>query len=226
MRSRPPAVASGQQVFRKECVQIADRVAVETDVARVLSEQLDRRLVIEDHLRLVGRFALGRLARFEEPLGFEQRVGVALEPARIPREIDEQPIHHLPQMRAGGQRLARGAAEGGEFFPQRRGKIRGHVGPVTVEKRKYIAHRLALGERPVDEFFSLFGGARQADGIELGGRFGDGPRSRLARRRCCGRERRGETRCLIAPAGASAESGEPAFGHELGEPALQRPTCK
>ena len=70
--AQPPAGGRlGQQVFRQQRVEIAKRVAVETDGARVLGQQLDRCLMIEDHLSLVRGATDGGLARFEQPLRFQ-----------------------------------------------------------------------------------------------------------------------------------------------------------
>ena len=47
-----------QQVVCQERVQIADRVAVEADLIRLLRQHFDGRLVIQNHLRLRRAFAL------------------------------------------------------------------------------------------------------------------------------------------------------------------------
>ena len=207
----------GQQVFGKQRVEIAERVAVETDLARVLREQLDRGFVVEDHLRLMRGAADGGLAGFQQALGLEQRVGVALQPARIPRQVDQQPVHDLAQVRARRQRLARRAAERGEFFPKRRRKIRGHIGPVAVEKRKYIAHRLARSERPGDQAFGFLGGARQQDRIELRRRLGD--ETRLGRG--CGRQDGFGHEITTTPPGADRHDAP--LGNEQRQPPLHAP---
>ncbi len=94
---------NGEEIFGEQRVQVANRVAVEADVRRVIDEQLDGRFVVEDHLRLARILACGALAEREQPLGFEQRVGVAFEAAGVPGEVDEQPVVNVARIRARGQ---------------------------------------------------------------------------------------------------------------------------
>jgi cytoskeletal protein CcmA (bactofilin family) len=66
----------GQQVFREQGVQVQDGVAVEGDVFGRLHQEFDGRLVVEDHLRVGGGLAVGRLAALDQALRIDQRVGV------------------------------------------------------------------------------------------------------------------------------------------------------
>ena len=78
-------------------------LAVEADLGGGLHEELDRGLVIEDHLRVPGGLALGGFAPRDEPLGVEQGVGVALQAAGVPGEVDEEPVQDVPRERPNGR---------------------------------------------------------------------------------------------------------------------------
>jgi len=74
-------VGIGQQVVGQQRVKIEDRVAIEADLLRRIDQELDRVLVVEDHLRFQMSLALGLLAQIEQAPGVEQGIGVALEAA-------------------------------------------------------------------------------------------------------------------------------------------------
>jgi hypothetical protein len=92
MAQSPCSSSVREQVFGKDSVQVDYRVAVEADVRRVLDEELDGILVIEDHLRLGLVTSLCLLAEFDQASCIEQRVGVAFEAARVPSQVDQQPV--------------------------------------------------------------------------------------------------------------------------------------
>ena len=89
VRSRPPACGCAEQVIGEERMQVQDGVTVEADLAGLLHEQFNGGFMIEDHLRIARAFALGALAQRQEPLGLEQRVGIALEAAGVPGKVDK-----------------------------------------------------------------------------------------------------------------------------------------
>jgi len=73
-----------EQIVGQQRMQVADRVAIEPHVVDVLDEHLDRRLVVEDHLRLALVLARSAAAELDQILGVEPCIGVAFEPARRP----------------------------------------------------------------------------------------------------------------------------------------------
>ena len=64
-------------------------------VVRVIYEEFDRILVVDDHLRFQTVPAFRRFAEFDQPRRIQQRIGVALKAAGVPRQIDEQPVQNL-----------------------------------------------------------------------------------------------------------------------------------
>jgi len=58
-------------------VEIEDGVTVESDLVGIPYQELDRVLVVQNHLRFEMRAPFGLLAQLDETLGVEQRVGVA-----------------------------------------------------------------------------------------------------------------------------------------------------
>ena len=71
----------GQEVIGQERVEIEDGVAVKADLVGGADQELDRVLVVQDHLRFEVRAAVCLFAQFNETLGVEERVCVALEAA-------------------------------------------------------------------------------------------------------------------------------------------------
>ena len=93
----------GQQVLRQQGMQVENGIPVEGDVLGGLHQELDGCLVIEDHLRVGGGLALGRLTGLDEALRVEQGIGVALKPAGVPRQVDEQPIENALRIGPGAR---------------------------------------------------------------------------------------------------------------------------
>src|SRR5262249_37409840 len=91
----------GKQVVCKQRMKVEDRETVEADFLGIAYKKRDRVLVIEDHLRFQAVLALRFLAKVDEPPRVEERVGVALEAARIPGEVDQQPAEDLLGIGAG-----------------------------------------------------------------------------------------------------------------------------
>jgi hypothetical protein len=77
------------------------KVSVEADFLGVFDEHLDGRLVVEDHLRLAMILAFRGMSKFDEILGFQPAVGVALEPAGCPGEVDHQAVEDVACVRTG-----------------------------------------------------------------------------------------------------------------------------
>ena len=92
----------GKKIFRQRGVKIEDRVAVETNLSRILDHQLDGPFMVQDHLRLTGILPFRGSAFFQKALRFQQRVGISLESAGVPREVNQEPIENLSGMGAGG----------------------------------------------------------------------------------------------------------------------------
>src|SRR5260370_8454271 len=86
----------GEEVVGQERVEIEDGVAVEADLVGGADQELDRVLVVQDHLRFEMRAPFGLLAQLDETLGVEKRVSVAFKAAGIPRSLDQQPVTALP----------------------------------------------------------------------------------------------------------------------------------
>jgi len=56
--------------------------------------------MIEDHLGFEPVAAFGLLAELDQPLRIQQRVGVALEATRVPRQVDQEPTKDLVRVSA------------------------------------------------------------------------------------------------------------------------------
>ena len=74
----------GQQVLRQGTVQIHQGVAVELGGVDVFHQQLNRRLVVQDHLGFERGLAVCRLAMLDQLARIKARVGVAFQVARCP----------------------------------------------------------------------------------------------------------------------------------------------
>ena len=62
----------GKQVVREDRMQVQDRVPIEGDVRSAADEKLDRRLVVENHLRVEVAPAIRLLAELNQPPGLGQ----------------------------------------------------------------------------------------------------------------------------------------------------------
>src|SRR5262249_61888034 len=83
-------------------MQVEDGVTIEADLSGLLDQELDRLLVVQNHLRLQGILAFGGLSQCEETFCLEQRIGIALQSTRIPGQVNQQPVKDLPRIGAGG----------------------------------------------------------------------------------------------------------------------------
>ena len=145
--ARPPQTAGRirvrQQILRQRRMKVEDRVAVETDILRGIDEKLDGALVVEDHLRVAPLLPLRDLAGLDQPPGVEQRVGVALEAARVPRKVDQQPVEY--PLGVGARGLFADACATG--FPELRPfvlrQVEAVIGPVREQELRVVADRLA-----------------------------------------------------------------------------------
>ena len=118
-------------------------------------------LVVEDHLRFESLLALGFLVQFDQAFGIEQRIGVALEAARVPGQIDQQPVQDLPGVGAGRLVADHRPPHSLEALTFRLREIEGLVGPVRIEERSVIADRAAPRRRLPDILPDLRAGPRQ-----------------------------------------------------------------
>lgn len=92
-------------------MQIAQRKTVERLRLNVLDQQLDGALVVENHLRLHRILAARGAPVLDQLAGIEQRVGVALDLARRPRQINQQAFENGAAVGAGRCRLLRRFAD-------------------------------------------------------------------------------------------------------------------
>ena len=93
-------------------MQVQDGVAIEPDMLGPLDQQVDGSLVVQDHLGFADVVAFGGLAEGEQPLRVQQRVGIALEAARVPGKIDQQAPVELARIGTGGEFAIRRVAQG------------------------------------------------------------------------------------------------------------------
>ena len=139
-------------------MEVENGVAVESDLLRRIDQKLDRVLVVEDHLRFEPCLPVRFFADIQEALGFEQRIGVALEAARVPGQVDQQSVQDLPGVGAGGLlgdvRLA-GLAE---LLSLRYREIEGLIGTVSIQKVTVVADGITCLERPADLLANLGAG--------------------------------------------------------------------
>src|SRR5438093_195398 len=82
-------------------MQVEDGVTIEADLRGLLDQELNRLLVVQNHLRLQGILAFGGLSQCEEALCVEQRIGIALQTARIPGQVNQQTAEDLPRIGSG-----------------------------------------------------------------------------------------------------------------------------
>ena len=81
-------------------MQIENGISIEANLRCLIDQQINRRFVIQDHLCFFGTLADSGLAQLQQPLGFQQRVGVALQAAGVPSQIDHQPREDLSHIGA------------------------------------------------------------------------------------------------------------------------------
>ncbi len=124
-----------EQVVCEQRVEIEDGVAVEADLLCGADREFDRVLVVEDHLRLKALLPFRLLAKIDEALGVKQRVGVPLKAARIPGQVDQQPVQYLLRVGAGRLRCDRRRADLAQVRALRRRQIEGFIGAVRIEER-------------------------------------------------------------------------------------------
>lgn len=68
--------------------------------SHVDQQQLDRILMVDDHLRLDDALAVRPFTQLDQPLRIQQRVGVSLQSARVPREVDQQATEDTAAVRS------------------------------------------------------------------------------------------------------------------------------
>ena len=130
-------------------------------------------LVVEDHLRIESFLAFRHFTSLDQKLSIQQRIGIALKPARVPGQVDQQPVQYLFGVRANGLCGSIGPANLLELRPFRTREIEGDVWPVGIEKRPVVPNRRARGRRLPNVLKYLgaaFGERRQDADSEVGGR--------------------------------------------------------
>ena len=157
LRSQP-ATRAGivQQVSGQQRVQIENHVAADATLTGLIHQQFDGRLVIQDHLRFLRVPALGALAPLQQQLRFEQVVGITLQAAGIPGQIDEQAVIDLPCMGARRALLVGRLPHGCKFKAQLPRQVKGSVRPILRQKFLVVPNRLAALDRLTDRLFECF----------------------------------------------------------------------
>ena len=131
-----------QQVAGQDGVEeIEDGMAVEADVVRRVDEELDRVLVVEDHLCFETRAPVRLLAELDETPGVEQRVRVPFEPARIPGQVDQQPVQNTSRVGPGRFPRHGRPAHLSEMRSLSRREMEADVGQIGVEEFPAVAGR-------------------------------------------------------------------------------------
>ncbi len=191
----------GEEVVRQDAVQVEHRVPVEADLVGILGEELDGVLVIEDHLRLGLVTPLRLLAERDQALRVEQGVGVAFEAARVPGQIDQQPVQDGARVGACGlHRISRAPGHGRQTGALLGTQVEMLVGAVAFEELAVVAHWLPRGLRALDEFPDVHRVLRERNG-SLGG-----------------------ARDTVSGPLARAIHHQPAFSHQASQLALQGAT--
>ena len=106
----------------------------------------------------------GCFAEIEQPLGVEQGVGVALEPARVPGEIDQQPAQDPPRVRSGGRRGQPRPADLVKAGSLLRGEMEADVRLVGVQELPAVADRGPGREWPADVVSNTDAPFREGEG--------------------------------------------------------------
>ena len=207
-----------EQVVREQRVQVQDGMAIEADEIGVLDKEVDRGLVVQDHLRLARTLALAGIAALEQTLGLQQGVGVALQAAGAPREVDQQPMVDLPCIRPGGTLFVGGTAQLAKAAPSPGRKVEGLVRPVAIEESPVVSDGPAVLNGCTD---------RLPDGFSLGGGadsdFHTHPCGEFAQRDRSGHHVHGNVlRDSISTAAPAAFQNQPSIADQRRQTALQR----
>ncbi|KAG1436276.1 hypothetical protein G6F55_014236 [Rhizopus delemar] len=120
-------------------VEIADDGGREAVHGHRVDHELDGGLVVEQHDRVQ---ISARRAALEEFLRGQQRIPIAFQPRRRPRQIQQQRFQHAARVSAG-RLLALHAAFVGQGLGQSRRQQGALVRDVVVHEAALIAHRCA-----------------------------------------------------------------------------------
>lgn len=125
--------------------------------------------MIEYHLCFWSLFTRGFPSEIDQPSGIEQRLGVPLQSAGIPREVDQQTVEDVLGVGAGrlGDEVRR--ADRAEMILLRLGQIAGVVRTVLVEESAFIADDLAPVIRLPDKSLDLGALGRDRNGERRSG---------------------------------------------------------
>ena len=106
--------------------------------------------MVQDHLRFKLILTFGSLAEIDQAPGVEQRIGIALQAARVPGKIDQQATQYLSGVGAG--RLFRDLwfADLVQVRTLLIREIERFVGAVGIKKGAVIANRFAAFRRLPD----------------------------------------------------------------------------
>ena len=107
-----------------------DGVAIEPDLLRPVDEKGYGVLVVENHLGFACILPLRLLPCFDKALRIEQRIGVALQTAGVPRTVDQQPVEDLLGKRARRLLSRSGRANFPKLSSLHFRKIEGLVGQI------------------------------------------------------------------------------------------------
>ena len=116
-------------------------MAVEANVLRTLDQNLDGLLVVQNHLRFAPVLALRLFAEFDETRRIEQGVGVALETARVPGQVNQKPTQYPLHIGARGLFAQLGRTDLPELCPLLLGEMEGFVRTIGIEELPVIPDR-------------------------------------------------------------------------------------
>jgi hypothetical protein len=202
-----------KKVVRKDGVKVEGRIAVEATLFAGADKKLDRVLVVEDHLRLEPVASFRLFAELDQAPGIQKGIGVALEPARVPGQVDEETAQN--RLRVGACRLRREMrlAHLGKVRAFGRREIEAPIRAVGIQKSAVIPGGSSRGGRLLQVGADFLAGRRNRHG-------------RFAFPRNLGRPGSHDGspfdgRQTAPRPAALALLGEPAFVHEGFEPVLQ-----
>ncbi|MNR20655.1 hypothetical protein D3C85_1375090 [compost metagenome] len=131
-------------------MQVQHGIAVEFGTLDVFDQQLDRRLVVQDHLRFDSSLAVRHLPMLDQLARIEPGIGVSLQMAGRPGQVDQQPIQNGAAVGAYRCLGLRRVADLVQLPAQWLRQVPSAIRLVGIQEIALIAHRLAGLERLID----------------------------------------------------------------------------
>src|SRR5690606_28109182 len=122
----------------------------EPDACLVRYDQLDRSLVVQDHLGFPDISASSPLAELQKVLGIQPGVGVPFQATGGPRQIDQQAAQDVPRESAGWTAVVGSSSQVMQPVANHFGQVPGSPRPVAGEPVSGIADRPTAADRPTD----------------------------------------------------------------------------